>query len=58
MQAGMKEDVFTLEEGPVVIQYPEHLSQDSFDDLESWLQLVIRKAKRSIVREDEDVDSP
>ena len=48
MQAGMKEDVFTLEEGPVILQYPESLSQESFEDLESWLQLVIRKAKRSI----------
>jgi len=48
MQAGMKEDVFTLEEGPVVLQYPETLSQESFEDLESWLTLVIRKAKRSI----------
>ncbi len=48
MQAGMKEDVFTLDEGPVVLQYPETLSKESFEDLESWLQLIIRKAKRSI----------
>jgi hypothetical protein len=48
MQPGIKEDVFTLEEGPVVIQYPERLSPESFEDFESWLQLVIRKAKRSV----------
>jgi len=48
MQAGMKEDVFTLNEGPIVLQYPDRLSQESFEDFESWLQLIIRKAKRSI----------
>lgn len=56
MQAGMKEDVFTLEEGPVVIQYPERLSRESFEDFESWLQLIIRKAKRSAEREEESPD--
>jgi len=53
LQSGVKEDVFTLDEGLVVIQYPERLSQESFEDFESWLQLVIRKAKRSIQRDDE-----
>jgi hypothetical protein len=53
MQAGTKEDVFTLDEGQVVLQWPEQLSKESFDDFESWLQLVIRKAKRSIVDQSE-----
>lgn len=55
MQSGTKEDVFTLEEGQVVIQYPDRFSQESFEDLESWLQLVIRKVKR-LVRDNEPGD--
>ena len=56
MPSGMKEDVFNLEEGSVVVQYPERLTQDSFDDFQSYLQLVIRKAKRSIVDESRQED--
>ena len=53
MAPGTKEDVFTLEEGPVVLQYPEQLSQESFEDFQSWLELIVRKAKRSIRSGDE-----
>jgi hypothetical protein len=52
MQSGMKEDVFNLDEGPVVVQYPDRMSEASYQDLEDYLQLVIRKAKRSIVSDD------
>ena len=48
MQTGTKEDVFTLDEGQVILQWPENLSPESFEDFESWLQLVIRKVKRSV----------
>jgi hypothetical protein len=54
MQPGMKEDVFTLDEGAVILQYPKRLSKESFEDFEAYLQLVIRKAKRSIVQNEED----
>jgi hypothetical protein len=47
-QGGVKEDTCTLGEGLVVLQWPERLSPESFEDFESWLQLIIRKAKRSI----------
>lgn len=48
MVEGQKEDVFTLDEGDAVIQWPKNMSKASFEDFESWLQLVIRKAKRSV----------
>jgi len=48
VKAGMKEDIFTLKEGDVVFQWPERLSQESFDDLEAWTQLILRKVKRHI----------
>jgi hypothetical protein len=48
LKAGMKEDVFTLKEGDVVLQWPERLSRDSYADLETWTTLMLRKIKRSI----------
>lgn len=49
VKAGMKEDVFTLKEGDVVMQWPERLSSDSFADLETWTTLMLRKIKREAV---------
>lgn len=45
---GMNQDVFTLEEGDVTIQWPKALSKASYQDLEDWLELIKRKAKRAI----------
>lgn len=45
---GLKQDTFTLDEGPVVLQWPSHLSKTSYEDFESWIQLQLRKIKRSI----------
>ena len=47
-QIGMNQDVFTLEEGDVTIQWPKVLSQESFKDFEDWLELIKRKAKRAV----------
>lgn len=52
-KSGMNQDVFTLEEGDVTIQWPKTLSNASFQDLEDWLELIKRKAKRA-VRESEN----
>lgn len=46
---GMKEDTFNLDEGEVVLQWPEQLSQASYEDLESWMNLQLRKIKRRVV---------
>ena len=40
--------VFPLEEGEAVIQLPATISQDSYDGLVAWIELVINVAKRSI----------
>ncbi len=47
-QPGMKEDVFTLKEGLAVVQWPAQLSEESFEDFEAWMNLVLRKAARSV----------
>jgi len=49
---GSRQDVFTLDEGAVVLQWPGHLSAASYEDFEGWLNLVLRKVKRSVVDED------
>jgi hypothetical protein len=44
----MKEDVFSLSEGRVVIQWPTPLSADSIQDVKDWLKIVERKIARSV----------
>ncbi len=43
----MQEDVFSLSEGRVVIQWPSPLSAESIQDLKDWLKIVERKITRS-----------
>jgi hypothetical protein len=57
-KAGMKEDVFTLAEGDVVFQWPERLSEASYDDLQAWTELLLRKIKRNVVSEPGDRGEP
>ena len=48
MQPTTKQDVFNLDEGLVVLQWPSRLSQESYDDLKDWMELQLRKIARSI----------
>jgi hypothetical protein len=48
MTPGSKQDVFSLPEGEVVLQWSEPLSSESYEDIESWLKLVLPKLKRSV----------
>ncbi len=43
-----RKEVFALDEGDVVITFPSTLSAASYDDLESYLKVFLRKAKRGI----------
>ena len=49
----MREDVFSLIEGPVTIQWPAALSPDSFQDLSDWFDIVKRKIGRSVASKPE-----
>jgi hypothetical protein len=44
------QDVFSLTEGPVTIQWPASLSAESYEDFSGWLDLLKRKIGRSVVR--------
>lgn len=46
-----RREVFALDEGDVVLTFPDNLSAASYDDLESHLQLFLRKAKRRALGE-------
>lgn len=58
VMAGTKQDVFSLPEGEIVLQWPEPLSSESYEDFESWLKLVLRKVKRSVQEPGESPDPP
>jgi hypothetical protein len=49
-QTNMQEDVFSLSEGRVVIQWPAPLSAESIEDLKDWLKIVERKITRSAIQ--------
>lgn len=55
-KVGMKEDVFSLKEGDVVFQWPESLSKESFEDLEAWAKIILRKIQRSVVTDPDEKD--
>ena len=50
--------MFSLPEGEVVLQWPEPLSPESYEDFESWLNLILRKVKRSVQEPKEDPSNP
>lgn len=43
---GKRREVFALDEGDVVLTFPESLSADSFEDLRSYVDVFLRKAAR------------
>jgi hypothetical protein len=45
-QVGMRKEVIALDEGDVVITFPDNLSADSFGDLQAYLNLFINKMQR------------
>jgi hypothetical protein len=45
--AGFKQDVFSLDEGQVVIQWPADMSAESFEDFQDWLKLLVKKVGRA-----------
>lgn len=46
--SGNRRDIFSLDEGQVILEWPEKMSSESFEDFQSWLELQLRKIKRSI----------
>lgn len=47
-RGAMKQDIFTLEEGVAVLQWPSQLSESSYEDFKDWIELQLRKIKKSV----------
>lgn len=47
-KAGMQRAEHPLPEGVARFEFPTAMSADSYDELETWLQLLLRRAKRSV----------
>jgi hypothetical protein len=54
MASGSKEDVFSLDEGAVIVQWPERIRGASAEDIADWLKLVGNKIKRAVDDSDDD----
>ena len=48
LKAGMQRAEHPLPEGVARFEFPAAMSADSYDELETWLQLLLRRAKRSV----------
>ena len=44
----MKQDIFNIDEGQIVLQFPESMSLESFEDFTDWLMLQQRKIGRKV----------
>lgn len=52
----MRQEVFALEEGDVTIQWPESISEESFEDFNDWMVILLRKVKRGIRAPNHDAE--
>jgi hypothetical protein len=53
--AGLRQDVFSLAEGDITIQWPTIISRESFEDLSAWIDILKRKIGRSVKTADDVV---
>ena len=48
VKVGLRQDVFSVPEGEISIQWPVSLSPESFEDVGDWLDILKRKIGRSV----------
>jgi hypothetical protein len=48
MDITMRQDIFSLAEGDIKIQWPASISEESYQDVADWLKILERKIKRSV----------
>jgi hypothetical protein len=46
VRLGMNYEVFTLEKGQAVLQWPANMSKESYEEFKAWLDLIAIKVKR------------
>lgn len=50
---GVRQDVFSLAEGPVTVQWPSMITKESYEDLADWLDILKRKIGRSVKQQNQ-----
>ena len=53
---GISTATFPLEEGVASLSWPKKLSLESYEDFESWVHLMLRRAKRDVIQPDQESD--
>jgi len=54
VDSNRRQDVFSVDEGEIVIEWPIMLSAESIEDVEGWLDIIKRKMKRAAKRIDSE----
>lgn len=57
LRPGMRKEVFDLDEGEVVLTFPESLSATSFEDLDAYLKVFIAKMRRRAANMDKTTNA-
>ena len=50
----MRVDVFSLKDGQILVQWPENLTAEDYDDIHQWFAILIRKFERSVRTKDDE----
>ena len=45
----IKEDIFTLSHGDIILQWPDCFTEEEYQDVEKWLDLIKKKLKRYVM---------
>jgi len=48
LKPGVERAEFPLPEGVARLEFPASLSSASYEDMQAWLELLLRRAKRSV----------
>lgn len=51
--SGTKSETFSLDNGAIVVSWPQHLTQDDFENVKDWLPILERKFKASVRKDAE-----
>ena len=53
----LNEDVSTIGSSQAILKWPNRLTQEDYEEFEIWLDLIKRKAKRAIIKEESEQES-
>lgn len=51
---GHKQDNFSVDEGTIVLQWPQQMSETSYKDFEDWMAIQMRKIKRTLSKKEDE----